>query len=146
MASIPQCGSRFVPPYWLAVHPASFSRSTKNLPPGNHSRHLPVQIAFDSKALRTLCESELHASNQLGLEVARVLRHRLADLRAARSIDDVVVGNPRQFLSDRTRMMLDLCDGYVVVFCANHSQTAASLPDWPSVSRIRITEISSSNA
>jgi hypothetical protein len=103
---------------------------------------LEVQIAFDTEKLRNLCEREFHATRQFGSRVAEVLRHRLADLRAARTIYDVIVGNMRAFPDDRTRMMLDLCDGYVLVFCANHPQKQSSEPlDWAKVSRIRVTDI-----
>jgi hypothetical protein len=54
-----------------------------------------LELAFESKALLTLCESESRACSELGADVAESLKHRLADLRAARTATDLLVGRPR---------------------------------------------------
>jgi hypothetical protein len=54
-----------------------------------------LELAFDSKSLRTTCESERQAKLELGDVVAEVLKHRLADLLAAKSVKDLVAGQPR---------------------------------------------------
>jgi hypothetical protein len=112
------------------------------------SRHETLELAFHSKPLRTICESETEATHEFGEAVAAVLRHRLADLSAAKSPSDVPVGRPRALTSDPTKMCLDLCDGYVVTFCSNHPKnpkTPSGLPDWEKVSRIKILEIAHKN-
>jgi hypothetical protein len=112
------------------------------------SRNDALELAFHSKPLRTICESETEATHEFGEAVAAVLRHRLADLCAAKSPNDLPVGRPRALTSDPTKIGLDLCDGYVVTFCANHPnnpQTPRGLPDWEKVSRIKILEIAREN-
>jgi hypothetical protein len=104
-----------------------------------------LEIAFDSKHLRTICESEAHAKDELGVTVAEMLKHRLADLRAAISIRDLVAGRPR--LLEGTGdlcMTLDLSEGYRMVFCANHPKNPVATTgglDWLRVSRVKIMRI-----
>ena len=107
-----------------------------------------MELAFDSKSLRTICESEAQAKLELGAPIAELLKRRLADLRAARSIKDLVAGQPR-IGADGQYMVVDLCDGHRIVFKANHTNcpmTNANEVDWPRISRIKILRIESANA
>ena len=54
-----------------------------------------MEIAFNTKSLRAICESEAKAKRELGPSVAGILKHRLADLQAAKSANDLVAGQPR---------------------------------------------------
>ncbi len=108
-----------------------------------------MEIAFDTKHLRTICESEVQANHELGSEVAEILKHRLADLRAATSIKDLVAGRPRK-LDDVNRqyMIINLRDGYGLVYCANHlknPKTETGDLDWERVSRVKILRIGKSD-
>jgi hypothetical protein len=110
----------------------------------SHVRHNTLELAFYSKALRAICESETHAADIFGAAVTSALRHRLADLCAAKSPHDIPIGNPRVLGSDLTRMMVDLCDGFILTFCPNHPknpQTESGLIDWQRVSRIKVLDI-----
>lgn len=104
-----------------------------------------LEIAFASKSLRTICESEVQAKQELGPTIAEILKHRLADLRAALSIKDLMAGRPRRLDgTDQQYIAIDLCDGYRIVFCANHPYNPISGSgeiDWPRVSRIKILRI-----
>ncbi len=114
----------------------------------NVTRHGTLELAFHSKPLRAICESESEATHEFGEAVADVLRHRLADLCAAKSPNDLPVGRPRALRKDPTKMCLALCDGYIVTFCANHPknpQMESGLIDWQKVSRIKILEIAHEN-
>ncbi len=51
-------------------------------------------LAFETRTLRMICEDNSVASNKLGPEVASALRDRVADLRAAVTKSDLIVGNP----------------------------------------------------
>ena len=76
-----------------------------------------MELAFETMSLRTICESESDAKHELGQTVAESLKRRLADLRAATSITDLVAGRPR--VSDHAasqRMLVDLGGGYILVF------------------------------
>lgn len=108
------------------------------------SRTETVELAFHSKALRSICESDTKAVDTFGVTVASLLRHRLADLCAAKSPYDLPIGKPRALETDPTRMMINLCDGYSLTFCANHPknpQTESGLIDWQKVNRIKVLDI-----
>ena len=104
-----------------------------------------MQLAFHSPLLRTVCESERIARDELGGPVAEVLKHRLADMAAATSVTDLVAGRPRVLGGTaRDEMAVDLCEGYVIAFAANHTKNPATGTgdlDWKRVSRIKILRI-----
>ena len=106
-----------------------------------------LELAFANKPLRQLCENEAHAKHELSPTVAEILKHRLADLRAAISVKDLVAGNPRRLHgADHQHMAIDLCDGYRIVFCANHPNNPvveSGELDWSKVSRVKILRIES---
>lgn len=104
-----------------------------------------LELAFESKELRDMCESEAEAKRKLGETVAAMLRHRLADLDAATSPRDLLAGRPRSSQDGQT-MMIDLCEGHRIVFAANHLHnptTSGGDLDWAKVRRIRILRIES---
>ena len=113
------------------------------------TRSRGMEIAFSTKSLRDTCESEEMSRQKFGPEVAERLKRRLADLRAASSIKDIVLGNVREV--PRTRgpaMCVDLFNGYRLVIRANHIQNptlATGKVDWSAVSRIKITRIERPN-
>lgn len=104
-----------------------------------------MDIAFESKELRSICEHVSTAADELGVEAAETLRRRLADLRAATSVDDLVIGNPHAVESGGTNYYtIDLCQGCQVVLKANHPEnplTDSGQIDWAKVSRIKVTHI-----
>lgn len=109
-----------------------------------------MELAFEAKALRSICESEAEAKRALGCRVAETLKHRLADLRAATSVEDLVAGQPRNLGGDDLHhMAVDLSDVCRMVFCANHARnptTDAGDIDWSRVSRVKILRIEEDNA
>jgi hypothetical protein len=112
--------------------------------PSLHRGTDSLELAFDSRALRTICESESAAKRHLGTKVAETLKHRLGDVRAATSIDEVIVGDPRLLDAASEQMVIDLCDGYQIVFSANHPKKPVSETgdlDWAKVSRVKILRI-----
>jgi toxin HigB-1 len=104
-----------------------------------------LEIAFAEKALRHLCENETKAQRVLGLDTAKKLRRRLADLRAATSISDLVAGRPRELGGPCPRpIAVDLGEGARMVFSAAHNVNPlleSGCVDWPKVSRIKILRI-----
>lgn len=109
-----------------------------------------LELAFESKSLRTMCEIEARAMHELGNAVAQTLKHRLADLRAAASVNDLVAGRPHVLDSSVLQVMVvDLCDGYSLLFKSNHTKcplTGADDIDWGRVSRIKIVAIEKHHA
>ena len=109
-----------------------------------------MEIASESRHLRTICESQVDAQRELGGRVAKILQRRVADLRAAVSIRDIVAGN-RRLLDRETHqfVVIDLCDDIHMILQANHVKnplTAEGKPDWDAVQRVKITQIGSSDA
>lgn len=101
-----------------------------------------LQLAFETKYLRTLCESSADAIGELGQEVACVLMERLAELDSAVSIDDLLLGHPQAF--DDGELILDLAGGYQIHCRANHPKkpiTTSGRIDWTRVSRLIVVEI-----
>jgi hypothetical protein len=137
--------------YYRSVRARGDSLSVLNDPPLRYN-HLSgpeaLELAFHSKALRAICESYTKAVDTFGVTVASLLRHRLADLCAAKSPYDLPIGKPRVLETDPTKMIIDLCGGFSVIFCANHPknpQTERGVIDWQKVTRIKILDIAHEN-
>lgn len=110
---------------------------------------MTLEIAFAEKSDRQLCENEAIAARKLGIEVANKLKRRLADLRAATSVKDIVAGKPQELFGKyKHQIAVELCDGYFLTFCANHNANPLSESneiDWSRVCRIKILRIENIN-
>jgi toxin HigB-1 len=108
-------------------------------------RGFRLELAFSTLSLRIICEDEAHAKNELGTNVAEILKRRLADLRAASSVKDLVAGQPRQLDNKNDQCMaIDLCDGFWIVFTANHTRNPKNRIgelDWLKINRVIILRI-----
>lgn len=107
-----------------------------------------MELAFSTKALRAVCESEERAQGELGVDLAGILKRRLADLRAAPDVTDLVAGNPRPALHSKKELMIDLADGFTVFLTANHAanpRLRSGDVDWSKVSRVRLLRIEKHN-
>lgn len=110
------------------------------------SRPPSLVISFRTKALRTICEIRARAESTFGPGPAAVLRRRLADMRAAETVEDLLVGRPRNLSDGSDRMVIDLGAKHRLVFSANHppSSDRRSL-DWSTVRRVKILDIEVDN-
>ena len=100
-----------------------------------------MELAFQTQALRDICEDAEKATSEFGDEVAIALRHRLADLRAAVSLTDLVVGHP-QVSGDHVSVKVGKT--HDLYLAANHVRmplTPDGSLDWRTVSRLRVLEI-----
>lgn len=104
-----------------------------------------MELAFESLTIRDICEDQITAKLELGDIVAEALRHRLADLHAATSISDLLVGNCRILgVGDAQRVYIDLPQDHYMVLVANHPKkllTPQGDLDWNSITRIKIIRI-----
>lgn len=109
-----------------------------------------MEIAFQTKSLRDVCESDEKLKRQFGDRVGETIKGRLADLRAATSIRDVVAGSPREITRDgKPAMILDLDCGRAMTFRPNHLRMplrADGSVDWAAVYRIKILSIENADA
>lgn len=105
---------------------------------------MALELAFATKSLREVCESEVKASRNLGVRMAEKLKRRLADLRAASCVNDLVAGRPRKRGSRNRQMALNLYKSSKIIICANHNTTPvleSGNVDWSKVTRIKILRI-----
>ncbi len=104
-----------------------------------------MEIAFETISLRTICENDTQATQDYGAKIAEVLRHRLADLRASTTVNDLIAGNPRKIDGEGVdSMVITLINGHGIVFCANHPNNPVAddgAIDWARVNRIKILRI-----
>ena len=106
-----------------------------------------MEISFESKQLREICENEAAGERKLGEAVAAALRSRLADCEAASSPLELVAGRPKE-RGDAT-ISVELCNGHHLVFTANHPLIPTNPGggvDWAKVHRIRILSVEVDNA
>lgn len=104
-----------------------------------------MDIAFEDKRIRLLCDSNRAAVKAIGKEAAELLKHRLADIEAAVTISDLLLGSPRIIGEPPDpKVILGLCDGYRLTFKANHGRLPllpSGMLDWSRVSRVKIVSI-----
>ena len=109
-----------------------------------------LQIAFETRSLRTVCEDESQARREYEPCVVDALQRRLADLRAASTVEDVLVGHPRAVDGvGEDCMQVDLEGSWRIVFAANHPKnprTASGVCDWAKITRVRILRIENCDA
>jgi hypothetical protein len=102
-------------------------------------------IAFATLPLRALCEDAAKGDREFGEAVARTLRNRVADLRAASCPLDLPAGNPRLIDEDGERMAVNLRSGFRLLLVPNHVNNPRdenNRVDWKKVRRVKIVEIS----
>jgi proteic killer suppression protein len=108
---------------------------------------IELELSFANKPLRQLCESSVNANRKLGVDTANELRRRVADLRAATSVQDLIMGAPRE--APVGQIALDVGPCFQITFCANHNivpKAESGAIDWSKVSRVKILAIESKNA
>ena len=108
-----------------------------------------MDIAFQSKSLRDICESERSLRDQFGEQVADSVKHRLADLRAATTIKDIFVGNPRELSGNNSNCVcIDLAAGFRLMLTSNHvkaSHDEICDTNWAEFTRVKILSIGNEN-
>lgn len=79
-----------------------------------------LEIAFASVQIRSLCERRRLAERRLGQEVARKLRARVADLKAATNLADLVVGMEQMHIQVGENFHIALGSSARIVLRPNH--------------------------
>jgi hypothetical protein len=108
-----------------------------------------LDLAFSEKSLREICERQLKAERVLGIATAKILRSRLADLRDAECMDDIVAGPPA-ILNNRPpgRIAIPIGKNSFLFLRSNHRSTPIT-PDgnvrWSEIYRIQILRIGDKN-
>jgi hypothetical protein len=136
LCSEANCGSASWTLGRLVLHRGRTSKGLDNL-----------QLAFDSQSLRSTCEIQAQAESELGADVAETLRRRLADLRAAATVHDLIAGLPTVG-PDGLHLFINVGDGHRIVLMQGHvkcPRTKTNDVDWARVSRVKIMKIESIN-
>jgi hypothetical protein len=102
---------------------------------------MALELAFETKALRDICESEAIAKRELGTKVADALRRRLSDFRSVDTLDELPFAKPRKSSNTVT---LDLPNDWQLVVTGGHGDNpklTSGKIDWTKVTRLKITRI-----
>ncbi|WP_073137573.1 hypothetical protein [Chryseolinea serpens] len=106
-------------------------------------------LSWDSLELRAICENELEAKQKLGMQVASILQTRLAELVAATTISDLLVGNPTPFPDSTGEVVykINLGRDHELFFGNAHPNPPMieDLLDWTRIRRIKILSIHEKN-
>ena len=106
---------------------------------------MPIEIAFQSRALRAICESPARAKRELGEAASKALRRVLADMNAAETVAelfemqlgiDACSQGPAML---RLRLSEELC-----LYCNPNQQRVSKLRaeiDWAQVTRLKVVSI-----
>lgn len=103
-----------------------------------------MELAFETAALRRVCESDVEARKCYPEGTADELQARLADMRAAMSAADLVAGRPSVDLRPPASIRFRLDGGYELVCVGNHPApplTQDGLVDLNRVRRVRVVTI-----
>lgn len=107
-----------------------------------------MELSFRTRPLRSVCESDREAAACYGAEVAGALRRRLADLHAARTVDDLVTGELRFDGHEQENLHLGVMGGYELHCIPNHRnppRDADGLIAWGGVHRLQVVNIEESH-
>ena len=104
-----------------------------------------MNILYKTDALEKLCTNKKEATRKLGQPGFKKLRTRMADIRAAQKVTELVAGNPEPLKGDRKgRFSLRLHGGDRLVFEPAHEpipEKEDGSTDWSRVTAVRIVFI-----
>ncbi|MBS0607138.1 MAG: killer suppression protein HigA [Verrucomicrobia bacterium] len=104
-----------------------------------------MEIFFSDDKLQELCENDKQMTKKLGKIRAQKLKRRIADLRAASSVSDLVAGRPHPlkyklkdaYAIDLTDMIRLIFESANIPIPRNNDETV----DWKNVTMVRIVSI-----
>lgn len=100
-----------------------------------------MEVAFNSFELRDVCEKQVCALRLLGVDCSERLTRRMADLREARNLSELLAGHPREI---EGKIVLQLGRNETLTLCPNHPRAKGNQQiDWQKVSRVKVEEIKS---
>jgi hypothetical protein len=103
-----------------------------------------MELAFETVRLRRVCESDIEARKCFPEGTAEELQDRLADLRAATSVSDLVAGMPSLDAQPPGQIQFGLDGGYVLMCVGNHPRpplTQEGLIDFRRMRRVKVVMI-----
>ncbi len=103
-----------------------------------------MELAFETVGLRRVCESDVEARKCFPEGTAEELQDRLADMRAAKSVSDLVAGGPSLDARSPGQIRFGLDGGYELVCVGNHPRppiTDDGLMDFGRMRRVKVVMI-----
>ncbi|MEI6387875.1 MAG: killer suppression protein HigA [Spirochaetota bacterium] len=102
-------------------------------------------VEYLDSEIRSICLEAKKASKRLGAESARKLQVRLADLRAARNVTELITGRPHPHKGpNEKRFSLDLAGGARILFVPTEDPPPRKKDggiDWVMVAEVTIVFI-----
>lgn len=108
-----------------------------------------MELAFQTRRLRTVCEEPIEAAKDYPPLVVAGLIRRVADIRAADSPLSLVAGSPSLATSGDPQVKVRLASDYILVGVANHQTCPVRQDgeiDWGRVRRLKIVGIDRTEA
>lgn len=107
-----------------------------------HTRE-PMEIAFATRDLRAMCEDLNIAQDVIGMSVADQLRARLADMRAADNVEELLGLGVTGVRIESNRLTVELAQGYRIVLRSNHEvgRRGPERPEWRNVRRVQVLTV-----
>jgi len=104
-----------------------------------------LQISFEDRNIRKICEKSEFGDQELGNDVARILRNRISDIRAAEDFSELILGNLRvEKINEIECYFLDLANDFILIMSDNDprkKKLASTSNDWLKVTRVKIMNI-----
>ena len=104
-----------------------------------------MEITFDNQKLQNLCQQPALAQRKLGKSCSKKLQSRLADLMAARTVRELITGDPHPLKGNRSgEFSVKLEGGNRLVFIVANEPVPFNPDgsiDWSSVTRVCIVFI-----
>ena len=107
-----------------------------------------MDLSFESKRVRSLCENSNKAKRELGEELARKLQARLAEIEAAEQLGDILVLLDLLDLTQPGDVLIPLAPGVtltVAPYLKASGRGVESTIDLKEVTRVRIKGVDISN-
>lgn len=99
---------------------------------------MALELAFETKGLRDICESEAVARDRLGAKVASALWRRLSDFQSIDSFDELPIVKPKK---NSNNVTFELPEDWQLIVTGGHGenpkQTSGKI-DWAKVTRVKI--------
>jgi hypothetical protein len=103
---------------------------------------MALELAFETKALRDICENEAIAKSELGAKVAGALKRRLSDFRSVDTFDELPFATKIKKRSNS--VTFELPSGWQLVVTGGHGDNprlSSGRIDWTNVTRLKIIRI-----
>lgn len=103
-----------------------------------------MDIYFNTKKIEKLCKNTGKADTRIGAKCAKILRQRLSQLAAVKTLGEIVYGKPHPLKGDRIgEFSISLEGGFRLVIKPIEPipKTAKNAIDWKKVSNINIVFI-----